>query len=724
MRLKFSFILLILLSTLSIYSQQWKQNFKIVEPIRIKDNSFGFSVSTYNGFVAYGVDQAHIGSFENAGKVYIAKQDCNGWSIYQELELPETQNFCGFGTSVKMEGKTLAVYGCDPSNPTRGNALYIYERDINDFYVFTQKIVKPDNVLLDNFGVEVAISGNYMIVGALNNSTDNTFGNFLENAGAAYIYYRDADGVWSLVQKIVASDREKRDKFGCSVAIYENTIVVGAVEEGRNWAGAAYIFEKNTNSNKWSEVKKLVAYDFRGLQDGFGGSVAILENTIMVSAGNDDDYDSDLSGDGGGPLTSLGSVYIFKKNSNRDWVGHQKIRASDGSANNFGFGGHLRVYDDKMATTGTEYVYDNSGNLSKVYGRVYMFQKDSNDKWSEYQIVESNIKHNSDWFGGAISLYDKDLFVSAFWETLDSNEQNYLGYAGAVYVFNNYDYIQIKKPVLNSLPTLLSCADLGNGFSSGFDMSTIEKDLVENSNDFVFSYKDQLGNNLSSPLPIKYSNKYPYSEIINIRVGNKNNLNCYEDTKIELQTLPSFDLNKIEELHVCDVNNSGYGIFDLSGISSSLVNAPSLYNFLYFDSNGKDISALINRSYKNVNKGYEEITVEVTDINNFCSVKTKIFLTVSNTNKDCLKENNDYNIPVFFTPNGDGINDFWEVTGIENQKYSIYIYDRYGKLLKTLGHNSGWDGNLNGNPLPSSDYWFRIIFEDGTNKNGHFSLKR
>ena len=728
MKLKNFFTLLLFFSVLTLYSQQWKQNFKIVEPTRIKDNAFGSSISTCDGFVAYGVDQAHLGSIENAGKVYIAKQDCDGWSIYQELTLPETENFCGFGALVVMEGKTLVVYGCDPLKPRGANAIYIYERDANDFYVFTQKITKPEDVLWDNFGSKFALSGNYLVVGASYNSTDSSLMNSSENAGAAYIYFKDNVGNWSLTQKIVASDREQKDNFGGSVAISENTIVIGAENEGSNWAGAAYVFEKNANSNTWSEVTKLVAYDYRGLQDRFGTVVKINKNAIIISASREDDYDSNLSGDGGGPLTALGSVYIFNKKSNGDWSAHQKIRASDRSINYFAFGDRLEIYKNKMAVGGIEYEYDSNGNLSKVYGRIYMFQKDINDNWTETQIVQPNIRHNSDWFGGSLSLYGENLFVGAFWGALDANEQNYLGYSGSVYLFNTYDYIQTTKPKLNTIPTLTSCADLGNGFSSVFNMSTLEKNLVENSNEFVFSYKDKLGNNLPSPLPVNYSNKYPYSETLYIRVENKNNPNCYENTQIELQTTPSFILNKIPDVNECDPTGSGYAVFNLSKISSLVVDNPALYEFAYSDSNGKDISAFINESYKNTTKNYEELTLKVTDINTLCTAKTKINLIVSNTGIDCNPENNGdsllYNIPKFFTPNDDGINDIWKITEITNQNYSIYIYDRYGKFLKTLGYNKGWDGNLNEKPLPSTDYWFHIIFENGTNKTGHFSLKR
>jgi gliding motility-associated-like protein len=80
----------------------------------------------------------------------------------------------------------------------------------------------------------------------------------------------------------------------------------------------------------------------------------------------------------------------------------------------------------------------------------------------------------------------------------------------------------------------------------------------------------------------------------------------------------------------------------------------------------------------------------------------------------------------FFTPNGDGINDYWNViasAGGANVK--IVIYDRYGKLIKSLkGDSIGWDGNYNNYPLPSSDYWFELITEKGKKLKGHFSLKR
>ena len=85
-------------------------------------------------------------------------------------------------------------------------------------------------------------------------------------------------------------------------------------------------------------------------------------------------------------------------------------------------------------------------------------------------------------------------------------------------------------------------------------------------------------------------------------------------------------------------------------------------------------------------------------------------------------------VPKFFTPNGDGFNDNWKIRGA-NEKYNfnsiIYIFNRFGKLIKQIGTTGeGWDGTYNGNPLPSDDYWYSIEFEDGRTAKGHFSLKR
>lgn len=83
--------------------------------------------------------------------------------------------------------------------------------------------------------------------------------------------------------------------------------------------------------------------------------------------------------------------------------------------------------------------------------------------------------------------------------------------------------------------------------------------------------------------------------------------------------------------------------------------------------------------------------------------------------------------PRFFTPNGDRVNEFWNVVGVatDNGNASVSIFDRYGTLLSQVSPSSiGWNGTYKGNPMPASDYWF--IYENGSGQQlkGHFTLKR
>lgn len=126
--------------------------------------------------------------------------------------------------------------------------------------------------------------------------------------------------------------------------------------------------------------------------------------------------------------------------------------------------------------------------------------------------------------------------------------------------------------------------------------------------------------------------------------------------------------------------------------------------------------------YQAVNIFYDVLpgvhTVTLNDING-CGTATENIVVVG--------------FPKFFTPNGDGVNDIWNIVGISSlDEPMLFVYDRYGKLLKQLSRNSmGWDGTYNGLALPSGDYWFKLSFLDQNGQrtvskyvNNHFSLKR
>ncbi len=85
--------------------------------------------------------------------------------------------------------------------------------------------------------------------------------------------------------------------------------------------------------------------------------------------------------------------------------------------------------------------------------------------------------------------------------------------------------------------------------------------------------------------------------------------------------------------------------------------------------------------------------------------------------------------PKFFTPNGDGINDFWQfIPPNDTDEYKvskIFIFDKFGAFIAQISPNKdGWNGSLNGRPLPESNYWFKAIATNNKTIIGYFSLKR
>jgi gliding motility-associated-like protein len=135
-------------------------------------------------------------------------------------------------------------------------------------------------------------------------------------------------------------------------------------------------------------------------------------------------------------------------------------------------------------------------------------------------------------------------------------------------------------------------------------------------------------------------------------------------------------------------------------------------NYLYQLDSG---SFQTSNIFQNVNPGLH--SVKVVDVNG-CSQNLKLQNVMV------------INYPRFFSPNGDSYNDYWNIIGLLNSmKPKIFIYDRYGKLVKQIKpYELGWDGMYNGKELPSTDYWFTVEYQ-GLNGNlkifkSHFSLIR
>ena len=213
------------------------------------------------------------------------------------------------------------------------------------------KITADDAAANDVFSFTVSISGDYAVVGAQNDDDDG------EDAGSAYIFFRDGAD-WTQQAKLTAGDAAEGDKFGISVSINGDYVVIGAYHDDDE--GSAYIFVRE--GADWNQQVKLKADDaVEG--DGFGRSVSINGDYAVVGAECDDD---------GGEWS--GSAYIFVRDG-ADWTEHAKLTADDAAeADWFGYSvsisGDYAVIgapmdDDGGESSGSAYIYNLGENNIK-----------------------------------------------------------------------------------------------------------------------------------------------------------------------------------------------------------------------------------------------------------------------------------------------------------------------------------------------------------------------
>lgn len=245
---------------------------------------FGYSVAV-SGDVAV-VGAPHEDGI-SAGSAHVYTRDAAGGWLEQALTVDDGAANDRFGHSVAISGDT-AVIGVryDDDNGENSGSAFVYTRDAGGMWSERAKLLPRDGAAFEQFGFSVAISADTLVVGAF-------FGH------SAYVYTRDAAGVWSEQAKLLPSDRSARG-FGGSVAIDGDTVVVGAKHDDDNGAnsGSAIVYARDT-SGTWTEQAKLLASD-GAESDYFGYSVAISGDNVVIGA----QYDSD-------PYRHGGSAYVF-----------------------------------------------------------------------------------------------------------------------------------------------------------------------------------------------------------------------------------------------------------------------------------------------------------------------------------------------------------------------------------------------------------------------------
>ena len=398
------------------YAQTWNEIIMLTASDLAESDQFGVSV-------AIDGDRAIVGSHKDysddpyavdAGSAYIFELSGGVWSETQKLTASERFGMARFGSSVSISGTRVVVGSpLDHGVLEDCGSAYIFDLSEEGEWIETQKLTASDPGAYNRFGESVSIDGDRVIIGCNKSSDDGSL------SGSAYIFDLSDEGVWVETQKLTASDAEAIDHFGNSVSIDGDRAIIGSFYNDDDGAqsGSAYIFD--LSGGVWIETQKITASD-ASEDNQFGACVSIFEDRAIVGA----PYNGGVDG-------HYGAAYIFEL-SGDEWVETQKLTASDAGLGDQ-FGRSVSISEDR-AVVGSQY-NDNEGINS---GSAYVFEL-SGDVWSETQKLTASDAGVFNRFANAVSIDGDRIIIGNHMNGSES---------GSVYIFE-----------VCTLPTVIASAD-------------------------------------------------------------------------------------------------------------------------------------------------------------------------------------------------------------------------------------------------------------------------
>jgi len=303
-----------------------------------------------------------------------------------------------------------------------------------------EKLLGSDPAAGDYFGFAVSIDGDRALVGAPHDSE------LALEAGAAYVFERQASGHWLQTAKLQASDAAAYHYFGRAVSLSRDHALIGAYSHDGVGAppgptpdsGAAYVFE--CTNGRWSEAARLLD-PVAEAGDNFGFAVSISSDHALVGAPRDD---------AGG--ANAGAAHAFRRTSS-GWQHVSTLLASNGAAGDrFGFAVSVHNQRGLIGALG-------HAHYGAYSGAAYVFQRDALGTWTEHSILLPSDGEPGEQFGRAVALTDATIAVGA-------PIANHAGaHSGAVYVYERQ--IDGAWPQIARLTVADAAADdeLGNAIS-------------------------------------------------------------------------------------------------------------------------------------------------------------------------------------------------------------------------------------------------------------------
>jgi hypothetical protein len=384
----------------------------------------------------------------------------------------------------------------DTSSPGSG-AVYVFVRASGGVTWAQQAYVKSSNNLPvgfgnASFGHSVAIDGDTIVVGARSEQSAGTGvnGNMgadesAPEAGAAYVFTR-AGVTWTQQAYLKASNTDAYDKFGWSVDISGDTIVVGAKSEnsdgssqsnngGMGAPGAAYVFTRASGGTEWTQQAYLKASN-PSANDLFGNAVAIDGDTIAIGAPYEGSDSTGVNNGQNGNAAGYnsGAAYVFTRASGGTvWSQQAFIKASNTGVNHV-FGHSVALLGDAIAVGAY-----NGNTAATNSGAAFVFTRSGGVTWAQQALLTAPHPDISDHFGFSIAISADSIVVGAHFE--DSNAMGINGNqtneaatnAGAAFVWsllpplecastfagcvNTNEYVLVGAPCATSTCTVAEC---------------------------------------------------------------------------------------------------------------------------------------------------------------------------------------------------------------------------------------------------------------------------
>jgi len=279
-------------------SGTWQEEAKLLASDGSTEDYFGCAVALSGETALIGAS----GHFHGRGAAYVYRYDSASGTWQEEAKLLASEAGTNeyFGSSVALSGER-ALIGSHGDDNFKGSAFVFRYDSVSGTWQEEAKLVASDGPAQRKFGNSVSLCGTTALVGA-HSDKDNGIA-----AGAAYLFdYNDSSGTWEETAKLLASDGEAYERFGCAVGVFGQKALIGKWGDETYGAGtgSAYVFGYDPFSKTWHEEAKLLASDGEN-GDYLGRSAALFGDKALVGA----DSDSNING------ANAGGAYVYDFNS-------------------------------------------------------------------------------------------------------------------------------------------------------------------------------------------------------------------------------------------------------------------------------------------------------------------------------------------------------------------------------------------------------------------------